>query len=88
MRRKEVIYSDFYCLNCGNKVVVPRSRSFQKEQFHRKRLWCIKCKVEVNHVQVRNEAEKEEFLKQFAEGAFAQEAKESITYCKESSWQW
>lgn len=88
MRRKEVVYSDFYCLNCGNKITIPRSRGFQREKFHRKRLWCIRDRAEVNHVQVRNDEEKAEFFTLLEQGAFVQEAEQSMSYCKEDDWKW
>lgn len=76
---------DFYCLNCGNKgLPCQRKMGKQHGEFHRKKLWCFKCKVEVNHMEIRNINEKEWFLEGFANGEFKEEATESIRACGNS----
>ena len=46
-KQGQFIFHDFYCINCGNKsYTLPRKTSKLKEQFHRKLLFCPKCKKE------------------------------------------
>lgn len=79
MKKQSVVYHDFYCLNCGEKTyTLPRRIAKQYQGFHRKKLYCPHCKVEVAHVEVRNPIEAQTFLQQYAEGAFKEEARESI----------
>jgi hypothetical protein len=75
---------DFYCMNCGRAgIPVFRKAGKEREKFHRKRLYCPWCKKECNHIEVRNESEKLEFIQQFNEGAFQEELKESLQHCQE-----
>ena len=69
----------FYCMNCG-RVGIPimRPDSRRHERHHRKKLYCLTCKVEVNHIECSNSEEENEFLTNFKEGAYLNEAKESI----------
>ena len=70
---------DFYCINCGKKSIpLSRKKGFQRNKFHRKKLYCPFCKEEVNHVECRTYEEREKFLEDFAKGAYIDEAKESI----------
>lgn len=71
---KRVIIHDFYCVNCGASIPLPRKA--EREKGHRKKLWCWKCNLVVNHVECRNYKERQLFEKQFKAGAFAKEAKE------------
>ena len=87
MARQRVMEThDFYCLNCGNKnMPLARKRSHLHEKNHRKRLYCYHCKKEVNHIEVRNYEEQQDFLERFKNGEFIEEAKESIESCEGSS---
>jgi len=45
-----------YCTKCGNKgITVCRERTTKREKGHLKKLWCIYCKEEVNHVEITND---------------------------------
>lgn len=46
--------SDFYCLGCKHKITLPRLHGRTKEKFHLKKIHCVHCKEEVNHLEVRN----------------------------------
>lgn len=75
---------DFYCINCGKKgIPLIRKVGFQRNKFHRKKLYCIYCKTEVNHVECRNQDEIDQFLKDFQNGAYKDEAKKSLSYIEE-----
>lgn len=72
---------DFYCLNCGRRnLPLARSRSLQHKGGHRKNLYCIYCKKEVNHIEIRTQQEKDEFLENFNKGLYKEEAEESIRF--------
>ena len=47
----------FYCIQCGNKgIPIMRNNGRAKEKFHRKKLYCLHCKKETNHVEIREKA--------------------------------
>lgn len=74
---------DFYCLLCGNKgIPIARKRSNLKESLHRKKLYCVNCKTEVNHIECRTDREVKEFKKNFAEGVYKEEALNSLIHCQ------
>lgn len=54
MASRKVTYSDFYCLQCTNKITLPRKNSRQREKNHLKSIFCIHCKGYVNHYEVRD----------------------------------
>ena len=78
----------FWCLNCGQQTTpIMRKTGYLKEKFHRKKLFCINCGVEVNCIECRNDNEIWEFKRNFEEGVYKDEAKESLSYCRNSrSW--
>ena len=42
----------FYCIQCGNKgIPIMRNNGRAKEKFHRKKLYCLHCKQEINHIE-------------------------------------
>ena len=81
----KVAYSErsFYCLHCGNRgIPIQRSEGKRKKKFHRKKLYCIHCRCEVNHIECRNDAEIEEFKFNFENGVYVNEAEESMDHCR------
>ena len=83
MCRQKMIWHDFYCLLCGKKsLTLPRKDSKKKEKFHRKKLYCLNCQCEVNHIELKNEAEIFEFKQDFEDGIFVEEALESKEVCE------
>ena len=73
--------STFYCLHCGKQgIPIPRNRGHQREKFHRKRMYCPHCKLDVNHLECRNDEDAFNFKIDFEEGKYIQEAKESINF--------
>ena len=81
-------FYDFYCLNCGKKsMVLPRRVGFQHGALHRKKLYCPYCKTEVNHIEVKNVEQEKEFLTNFINGVYEDEARESMAALRDSrSW--
>ena len=52
--RRVTTTSDFYCVRCGHKgIPIARRIGSQREAGHLKRLYCMHCKAEVNHAEVR-----------------------------------
>ncbi len=75
----------FFCLLCGKEgIPLRRKVGFQHGSMHRKKLYCPYCKVEVNHIEIKNLAEKEKFLEDFKKGVYKDEAEESRDACRHS----
>ena len=65
----------FYCINCGRRgIPVQRRDSHNHSKHHRKKLWCIYCGREFNHIECRTDEEVREFREQFEAGVFKEEA--------------
>lgn len=80
-RRTEM--HDFYCLKCGRKgIPVHRRAGHQRGKYHRKKLYCIFCQEEINHIECRTQAEIDEFKAAFERGEFVNEAEESISHVR------
>lgn len=89
MAKSNTIGHSFYCMNCGREgIPLSRRAGREKERFHRKRLYCPWCHQECNHIEVRNDAEKQEFLELFIKGEFQEEVKASIAMCEEEKALW
>jgi hypothetical protein len=68
-------------MNCG-RVGIPvlRPDAKKRETHHRKKLYCITCKTEVNHIECKNSFEVAEFMKNFMKGAYIDEAQNSLSF--------
>ena len=76
--------SEFWCINCGNKgIPITRKHGRTREKGHRKGLYCIHCRMIINHVETRNEEEAQQFREDFAAGKYAEEAEKSVAYARE-----
>ena len=54
-RNSKRIEHDFYCIKCGNKgIPLFRKAGHQHKSFRGKKLFCIFCNEEVNHVECKN----------------------------------
>ena len=72
-------------MKCGHKgIPIQRKSGFQHSKFHRKKLYCIYCQEEVNHVECKNEEDVEEFLENFKNGVYKDEAERSLDYVRAS----
>lgn len=72
-KNQKMTTSDFYCTRCGNKgIPVIRKAGKQREGGHLKKLYCMYCKEEVNHAEVRpfGEYNYEDFKLEFDLGRF------------------
>ena len=74
MARDSYQEHNFYCIRCGNKgIPLSRNRGHQHGRFHRKKLYCMTCKEEVNHAEVRPfimTYTEEDFKEEFELGRF------------------
>ena len=85
-RGKSYAEHSFYCLRCGNKgIPLMRKQGFQHQGMHRKKLDCVTCKQEVNHVECKTFDEVEEFRENFANGVYKDEAKESLSFVRSTA---
>lgn len=50
---KNFTISKFICSQCSGANFLPRKTSKQRERGHLKRIYCVKCKEEVNHIEHR-----------------------------------
>ena len=74
---------DFYCIKCGHKgIPLSRKQGHQHERFHRKKLFCIYCQQEVNHIECKNDEDVAEFKRNFENEVYKDEAEESVSYVR------
>ena len=46
--------SRFFCTQCGREgIPIQRKKGSQKERGHLKKLYCIYCNEQVNHVEIK-----------------------------------
>lgn len=73
-KRQKMTMHDFYCTKCGNKGLnIMRKDGQLREPGHLKKLYCLFCKEEVNHAEVRDIGQKysyEDFRQEFELGRF------------------
>lgn len=54
MKQGKMYVSEFYCTECGRKgIPVVRRPNQQREAGHLKKLYCLYCKKETNHAEIR-----------------------------------
>ena len=73
----------FFCIKCGTETPLPRKKGKKHEKFHRKKMWCYHCKLEINHVECKNEIEIAKFKEDFNKGLYTEEAEASLKYIEE-----
>jgi len=75
--------SEFYCTQCGSRgIPVLRKCGNEREAGHLKKLFCLKCQKEVNHVECKplTKYTHEDFLIEFEEKNFTPEGQRIMTY--------
>lgn len=73
--------TDFYCIVCGAKgIPIVRAGNKKKGKHHRKNMYCPACKHTTNHIECRNAFEVEEFLENFKNGVYEDEARAGLEY--------
>lgn len=77
MKRGRVnIEHEFYCTQCGRKgIPIARKKSKCKQPGHLKKLYCLNCKIEINHVECIefSSYDREMFKREFATGNFKED---------------
>ena len=54
----------FFCIKCGNEgIPIARKQGHKHERFHRKKLYCPFCKVEINHIECQTDEDVYEMAK-------------------------
>ena len=79
----KIIIHDFYCTKCGSKGInVPRIKGKLREPGHLKKLFCLKCQEEVNHVETTDNGKYTyyDFLIEFNNNNFNDEGLRKKTY--------
>lgn len=80
-RRRGYAEHSFYCVACGNKgIPIQRPQGFKHVTMHRKKLYCMFCKQEVNHIECKTFDEVQEFRENFENGVYKDEAEESLRF--------
>lgn len=78
------IMSEFYCTQCGNRgIPVHRRKGKFREAGHLKKLFCLYCGKEQNHVEIRpmiGEYTYEDFRIEFENGNFTPEGQRKETW--------
>lgn len=72
-RKGKMTTSEFYCTSCGKKgIPIARKPGQQRETGHLKKLFCLYCNKEVNHVEIRpfGSYTKDNFEEEFQLGRF------------------
>lgn len=75
--------SNFYCLKCGTKgIPIFRRGGAKREAGHLKRLFCLNCKCEVNHVECKpySKYDYKDFLFEFENGNFDKNGNRILEY--------
>ena len=68
--------STFYCVKCGTKgIPIARKTGSLREAGHLKKLYCLKCGKEVNHVETRpfTKYDYKDFVTEYEYGNFTEE---------------
>lgn len=71
--RRMIFDHDFYCTCCGRKgIPVSRDKRRIREKGHLKKLFCMYCNKEVNHVEVLEGSryDKQKFIDEYNSGNF------------------
>ena len=72
-RGQKITISNMYCTKCGKRGIdIPRLPGQQREPGHLKKLFCMNCGEEVNHVEIRpyGSYRYEDFEEEFRLGRF------------------
>ena len=70
---KMIVGHEFYCCKCGMKgIPVVRQKGKEREPGHLKKLFCLTCNAEINHVEciAGSKYQYEDFLLEFSQGNF------------------
>lgn len=55
VRGRHFTINTFVCSKCGKKgIPISRKQSKQRESGHLKKLYCVHCREETNHIEIRD----------------------------------
>lgn len=72
-RKAKTVVHEFYCTQCGERgIPVHRKPNQFREAGHLKKLYCLNCAKEINHVECvsGSKYDLDMFLKEYASGNF------------------
>lgn len=78
------VQSRFFCTRCGNEgISIQRKKGQERKGGHLKKLYCLTCKEEVNHVEIRQVGnyDLDDFKKEFEMGRFIDGNRIEINKC-------
>ena len=79
MARNNITISRFFCTQCACEgIPIARKQQKQREAGQLKKFYCINCKKECNHVEIRpfeDGYNYEDFLEEFKMGRFTKDGK-------------
>ena len=81
--RKESFDSNNYCTKCGNKgIPIARKKGAEREAGHLKKLFCLHCNQERNHVECKpfSHYDYEDFKLEMSYGNFDENGLRKMTY--------
>ena len=76
MSKQNAVMSEFYCTQCGTKgLPIWRRAGKEREAGHLKKLYCLKCQKETNHVECKENThyQYEDFKLEYEYGNFSEE---------------
>ena len=83
MGKQNIIRSEFFCTQCGNRgLPVWRKAGKERESGHLKKMFCLTCNKEQNFCEVKpfTHYTEEDFRFEFEHGNFSPEGLRILTY--------
>ena len=79
----------FFCIQCAREgLPIQRKINHKYGKHHMKKLWCPWCKMEINHIECRNDQEIREFKENYAAGKYINDLNESLKMNEEQKMIW
>jgi hypothetical protein len=78
-----IIDHEFYCTKCGTKgLPIVRRKGAEREPGHLKKLFCLTCQMETNHVECipNSKYTHEDFIREFEANNFTEDGLRKIPY--------
>jgi len=85
MNTRNIVFSDFYCTKCGNKVLsLPRQKGKERLAGHLKNLYCPFCKEEHNCCEIKQFSKYDyiDFVTEMVYNNFTEDGQRKMSYGK------
>ena len=83
MGYKAIKINEFYCTECGQKgIPIPRCKGNLRNSGHLKKIFCIHCGKETNHVEICGSYCEDDFRKEFEKGRFIDGLRVPLSECQ------